>query len=58
MVDLVLRVSEVADLILDDLDEAAGTLRLTIGKGRRVRVLRMPRRVREAISPPSPRRRF
>jgi site-specific recombinase XerD len=49
MVDLGLRVSEVADLTLDDLDEVAGTLRLTAGKGRRDRVLPMPRRVREAI---------
>ncbi|MEQ8784654.1 MAG: tyrosine-type recombinase/integrase [Pirellulaceae bacterium] len=48
MVDLGLRVSEVADLTLDDLDEVAGTLRLAAGKGRRVRVLPLLRRVREA----------
>lgn len=50
MVDLGLRVSELAAFTLDDLDEAAGTLRLTAGKGRRDRVLPMPRRVREAVS--------
>jgi site-specific recombinase XerD len=49
LVDLGLRVSEVADLTLDDWDEAAGTLRLMAGKGRRNRVLPMPRRVREAV---------
>lgn len=49
MVDLGLCVSEVAGLTLDDLDEVAGMLRLTAGKGRRVRVLPMPQWVREAI---------
>lgn len=50
MVDLGLRVSEVADLTLGDVDDIAKTLRLTGGKGRRDRVLPMPRRVREAIN--------
>jgi site-specific recombinase XerD len=49
MVDLGLRVSEVANLTLDDLNEAAGTLRLTAGRGRRVRMLPMHRHVRKAI---------
>jgi site-specific recombinase XerD len=50
MVDLGLRVSDVADLTLGDVDNIAETLRLTGGKGRRDRVLPMPRRVREAIN--------
>lgn len=50
MVNLGLRVSEVADLMLDDVGDAAKTIHLTAGKGRRARVLPMPRRVREAIS--------
>ncbi|MEO5741866.1 MAG: tyrosine-type recombinase/integrase [Vicinamibacterales bacterium] len=49
MVDLGFRVAEVADLTLDDLDEAAGTLKLTSGKSRRDRVLPMSRRVRGAV---------
>lgn len=50
MVDLGLRASEVADLLIDDVDHVAQTLRLTAGKGRKSRMLPMPRRVREAIS--------
>lgn len=49
MVDLGLRAAEVADLTLDDVDEAAGTLRLTAGKSRRDRVLPMSDGVRRAI---------
>jgi site-specific recombinase XerD len=50
MTDLGLRVGEVAALTLADLDQAAGTLRLTDGKSRRNRVLPMPRRVQQAIT--------
>lgn len=49
MVDLGLRVAEVADLTIDDLDEMAGTLRLSATKSRRDRVLPMPQRVRQAV---------
>jgi site-specific recombinase XerD len=49
MTDLGLRVGEIAALTLADLDESAGTLRLTAGKSRRDRVLPMPRKVRQAI---------
>ncbi len=49
MVDLGLRAAEVADLTLDDLNDDAGTLRLTAGKSRRDRVLPMPHRVRRAV---------
>jgi len=49
MVVLGLRVAEVADLRLDDLDESAGTLRLLAGKPRRDRVLPMPRRIQRAV---------
>jgi integrase/recombinase XerD len=49
MVDLGLRVAEVADLTLDDLNESIGTLRLTAGKSRRDRVLPMSHRVQRAL---------
>jgi integrase/recombinase XerD len=49
LIDLGLRVGEVADLTLDDVDAAAGTLRLVAGKPRRDRVLPMPERVRRAV---------
>jgi len=49
MVDLGLRVTEVADLKLEDVDHTAGTIRLICGKSRRDRVLPMPRRVKQAI---------
>ena len=49
MVDLGLRVAEVAGLQIDDLDISAGTLRLSPGKSRRIRVLPMPRRVWRAV---------
>jgi site-specific recombinase XerD len=49
LIDLGLRVGEVADLTLDDVDAAAGTLRLVAGKPRRERVLPMPQRVRRAV---------
>jgi site-specific recombinase XerD len=49
MGDLGLRCGEVADLMLDDLDESAGTLRIAAGKTRRSRVLPMPARVRQAV---------
>jgi site-specific recombinase XerD len=50
MADLGLRVSEVVDLRIEDVDEAADTLRLSPGKMRRSRVLPMPHRVRQAVS--------
>ncbi len=50
MVDLGLRVSEVADLRLKDVDHTAGTICLICGKSRRDRVLPMTRRVKQAIS--------
>lgn len=49
MVDLGLRVAEVAALQIGDLDATAGTLHLSSGKPRRDRVLPMPRRVSEAV---------
>ena len=49
MADLGLRASEVAELMLDDVDEAAGTLRLSAGKSRRERVLPMSHRLRLAV---------
>lgn len=49
LIDLGLRVGEVADLTLDDVDAAAGTLRLAAGKPRRERVLPMPDRVCRAV---------
>jgi site-specific recombinase XerD len=49
MGDLGLRCGEVADLTLDDLDEAAGTLRVAAGKSRRGRVLPTPARVLRAV---------
>jgi len=50
MVDLGLRVSEVACLAIDDFEEASSTLRLVGGKSRRDRVLPLPRRVRQAVT--------
>jgi site-specific recombinase XerD len=47
--DLGLRVSEVAALRNDDLDNVAGTLHITMGKSRRGRVLPLPKRVGQAI---------
>ncbi len=49
LVDLGLRVGEVADLTLDDVDAAAGTLRLGAGKPRRVRILPMTGRACRAV---------
>ena len=49
MTDLGLRAAEVADLLLDDMDEAAGTLRLSASKSRRERVLPMSHRLRLAV---------
>lgn len=49
LVDLGLRVVEVASLRLGDVDGPAGTLRLTAGKTRRDRVLPMPARVRLSV---------
>ena len=49
MVDLGLRVAEVTDLTIDDLDEMARTLRLSATKSRRDRVLPMPKRVWQAV---------
>jgi site-specific recombinase XerD len=50
MGDLGLRCGEVADLTLDDLGGATGTLRVAAGKSRRGRVLPMPARVRQAVA--------
>jgi site-specific recombinase XerD len=47
--DLGLRVGEVADVMVDDLDWVAGTLQIPTGKTRRGRVLPLPQRVRQAI---------
>lgn len=49
MTDLGLRAAEVADLLLDDMDEAAGTLRLSANKSRRERILPMSCRLRLAV---------
>jgi site-specific recombinase XerD len=49
MVDLGLRVTEVADLKLDDVDVTARTLLLVGGKSRRDRILPLPQRVYQAI---------
>lgn len=49
MVDLGLRTAEIADLMLDNADETAGTLRLSPGKSRRERILPMSRRLRLAV---------
>jgi site-specific recombinase XerD len=49
MVTLGLREGEVAALRLDDLDAAAGTLRLCTGKVRRDRLLPMPKHVLRAV---------
>lgn len=49
MVVLGLRVAEVADLTLADLDTTAGTLRLSAGKPRRDRVLPMPSQLQRAV---------
>jgi integrase/recombinase XerD len=49
LIDLGLRVGEVADLTLDDVDAAAGTLRLAAGKSRRERVLPMTGRACRAV---------
>lgn len=49
LIDLGLRVVEVAALTLSDVDLSAGTLRLAAGKTRRDRLLPMPSRVRQAL---------
>ncbi len=49
MVTLGLRVAEVAALRLDDVDAAAGTVRLPAGKVRRDRLLPLPRRILQAV---------
>ena len=49
MVDLGLRVGDVADLKLRDVDQEAGTICLICGKSRRDRVLPMTRRVKKAF---------
>jgi site-specific recombinase XerD len=50
MVDLGLRVSEVAGLTINNLEEVSGILRLSGGKSRRDRELPMPRRLRQAVT--------
>lgn len=50
MVDLGLRVSEVAHLRLEDVDWRQATLRIAGGKSRRCHVLPLPRRVGQAIA--------
>ena len=61
MIDLGLRVGDVADLALADVDHANGILRLGAGKSRRERTLPLHERVRRAINdyirrdrPPTP----
>lgn len=49
MLDMGLRLSEVAHLQLDDLDWRAGTLRISSGKSRRVALLPLGREVAQAI---------
>ena len=49
LIDLVLRVVEIAALKLDDVDLSASTLRLAAGKTRRDRLLPMTPRVRRAV---------
>ena len=49
MVDLGLRVAEVAGLTVEDVDEMAGTLCLSATKSRRDRILPMPQRVRRGV---------
>ncbi len=49
-VDLGLRVSEVASLRVDDCDWRHGTIYVTGGKSRRVRVLPLPERIGQAIA--------
>jgi site-specific recombinase XerD len=50
MADLGLRAAEVADLMLDGVDQTAGTLRLSANKSRRERVLPMSHRLRLAVA--------
>ncbi|CAN5447760.1 site-specific integrase [soil metagenome] len=49
LIDLGLRVGEVATLTLGDVDTSAGTLQLVAGKPRRSRIVPMPIRVRRAV---------
>jgi integrase/recombinase XerD len=50
MADLGLRAAEVADLMLDAVDQTAGTLRMSASKSRRERVLPMSHRLRLAVA--------
>lgn len=50
IVDLGLRASEVTDVNLDDIDWAAGTLRIAKGKSRRVDVMPLPQATGSAIA--------
>jgi integrase/recombinase XerD len=50
LADLGLRSSEVVRLSLDDIDWQAGTIRITLGKGRRADVLPLPGATGEAIA--------
>jgi integrase/recombinase XerD len=50
MADLGMRVSEVADLRIDQVDAERGVLHLSAGKSRRERLLPMPDRVRQAVT--------
>jgi site-specific recombinase XerD len=49
MGELGLRAAEVAELMIGDVDETAGTLRIAPGKTRRGRMLPLTQRVRRAI---------
>ena len=49
MADLGLRVSEVADLRVDQVNAECGVFQLAAGKSRRERLLPMPQRVRQAV---------
>jgi len=50
LADLGLRSNEVVQLSLDDIDWRAGTIRITLGKGRRADVLPLPGATGEAIA--------
>lgn len=49
LADLGMRVSEVADLRIEQVDAKCGVFRLAAGKSRRERLLPMPQRLRQAV---------